>query len=294
MAKIIAYRDNQVTPTVPFIVDQVEADIINRINNMNIFNIENIKCYFIIHENKILTFVWAEDIAREGGLTKTNIKNYAPTSRRVDLSGTGTYEYDSIRWKEFNDYVNDYIEARKQYDPEIDIWTQRPIHKNSWIPLRVALNVLMRMNNPKAVKFRDIIVDIIEPQIVQNTINIYREMYREKLIQQQESIDSLNNYLNTDNLYTSDEIAKLFNMTPQVFNRLLNKLQVIYPVNGTWLPYKRIMMDGLCEQKINKFTGNPMIYWTKGGRDYCIHLLKYNGFEENKNNNKLIQEFLGK
>ena len=162
------------------IVDRVDPNIINQINNIPIFNIQNVRGYCIIYENNIKTFVYAEDIAREGGLVSKSKGRYAgcATSCTTDVP-----IYDSIRWDYFNDYVNDVIDSFKRINPEVLYWLQLPIHRYSYIPLEIALSVLMKLRSKKARDFQVILSSIIAPQIQSNAIKEYNNKI--KYIQEQ-------------------------------------------------------------------------------------------------------------
>lgn len=124
-----------------------DVHVIEGINTIPIFNIENVRGKCIVTPNGIQSFVLAvaDDIAREGGLIRENPityvpkqnsefltksgqkstcsflhksgqKIYVPTSGHVnhkDFSDTSvrkTYVYETIIWNRFNKYLNNAIE----------------------------------------------------------------------------------------------------------------------------------------------------------------------------------------
>ena len=113
---------------------QDDVKVIEGINQIPIFNIENVRGKCIAIPGGVQALVLADDIAREGGLTRENPITYVPKQNSDFLTTSGqkihmpifdnklskTYEYESIRWNRFNQYANDSIPYVQQYNP---YWT---------------------------------------------------------------------------------------------------------------------------------------------------------------------------
>ena len=132
----------------------MDSKVIEGINTIPIFNIENVRGKCIVTPNgNIQSLVLADDIAREGGLVKENTKGYVPKDgcannrNFVPKVGRNFYTYDAILWFRFNQYTNDSIPSIQQYNPSILQYLSLPIKSGSYIPLEIALVVLMRLNS---------------------------------------------------------------------------------------------------------------------------------------------------
>ena len=293
-----------------------------------IFDIMNVKGYCITYGGRRLTFVFAADIAREGGLVFEDNQSYVPTSGRKNntnflpqvaennneqirvTSGTnliqgdaaqsvgatsGThlfrdvcentresfastsgrknvYEYETIRWNRFNKYLNDTIKIAKQENPEILQWLQLPIHSYSYIPLEFAIMILMHCRSQQALKFQWILTSMIVPQL-----QSYYDQY------QQQQLQYYQDMLDTDQLYSTTEIAREFEMSAQQLRRILQEHQIIYPCNKTWQISQALVHYDYVRNKSNA-SGNDHPYWTQYGRRFVIDLLCKYGYKPHQHN----------
>ena len=268
-----------------------EATIIEEINNIPIFDVMNVKGYCIVYDTQIKTFVFAADIAREGGLSR--IKTYLDRPRDMPPTSGGQpeyYELYEIRWDRFNQYIEESIETYRRINPEVLNWLQLPIHAYSYIPIEIAMTVLMCCKSQKAKEFQVTLASIIAPSITSNAIRIYERQLEEV----QQTAEYYKNFTDPDHLYSSTEIAKEFCMSARTMNRVLHRLRIIYPVNGTWELYQNLARFGYAVNKtiFNGVTSFPCLFWTDAGRCFVINLLKQYTFLEGKDNTELADALL--
>lgn len=122
---------------------------INDIDQINIFDIINVRGYCVWINGVLRTFVRTEDIARESGLTKENTKSYTSNNGHVE-----EYRYETIRWDRFESYMNDAINMLKSINPDIIPLIQPDLIRTGYIPCELALMILMKCNNGKALEFQ--------------------------------------------------------------------------------------------------------------------------------------------
>ena len=250
------------------------VSLINEINEIPIFDVMDVKGYCIVYDSQIKTFVFAADIAREGGLIFDQEQTNCATS--------GTITYKKIRWNRFNEYVNDSIEYYKKVAPDVLAWLQLPIHAYSYIPLEIALTVLMYCKSDKAKQFQVKLSAIIAPTITNNALRVYEAKFEEY----QKTIAYYKDFIDSSGLYSSTEIAKEFCLSAVLLHKLLHKLKIIYPINGTWAPYKPFDELGYTQVKALYANGETKhgMFWTEAGRRFVIDLLLHYQFVKGQNN----------
>lgn len=84
-------------------------------------------------------------------------------------------------------------------------------------------------------------------------------------------------------LITTNSIAKNYGMSAQAFNRLLNKLKVIYKQGKTWLPYAKYQTNNYVQLEPFSFVNSSghddvkmTTKWTMKGHIFLYELLKKN------------------
>lgn len=165
----------------------------------------SVRGYCVYIEGVLRTFVYAEDIAREAGITRmTKGRYFYDDSYPTD----GITEYAVIRWDRFNKYVNLSFPAIERRCPEILPLIQLPIHRYSYIPAEVALIVLMHCESDKAVEFQVVLACKIMPEIQQHAIGYYEEIINKQQNEIFRCEEDLNRYREyTDSL--EQDIEKL-------------------------------------------------------------------------------------
>ena len=272
---------------------QDEVKVIEGNGQIPIFDIMNVKGYCISYNGKILTFVFASDIAREGGLIYERLHYERPiqgdaTKLMYDTSVVhskqGYYKQDEIKWSRFNKYLNDTIEIAKQKNPEILAWLQLPIHPHSYIPLEFAIMILMHCRSEQALNFQWTLTSIIVPQLQSN----YFQYQQEQLQQYQQQVQYYQDMIDTDQLYSTTEIASEFAMSAQRLRQLLqDKFQIIHPCNNTWQIVNHLKPYDYVRTKYNtNVPDHP--YWTNAGREFVINLLTKYKYQLHRKNPKLI------
>ena len=152
-----------------------DVHVIEGIEEFPILNIDHVSGYGIIYQGKMFIFVFAADIAREGGLTVEHTQAYAPKNdiNFSTTSGAKIYTHTEIRWARFNKYLNNAIEIAKQYNSDVLSWLQLPIHPYSYIPIELAIMVIIQCKSQKARHFQWLLTDHIMPTIRDNILNNY-------------------------------------------------------------------------------------------------------------------------
>ena len=288
---------------------QDDVKVIEGINQIPIFNIENVRGKCIAIPGGVQALVLADDIAREGGLTnlvegrsqsKGMRQNYGYTksgiipiqgdAAELELSNfwdnSNSRKYEVIRWDRFNQYANDSIVSIKQCNPYILQWLSLPIKSGDYIPLEIALVVLMRLNSKKARDFQVILATKIAPEIINNAIQIYQQ----QLEQYQQQLNYYKDFVDTSTLYSTTEIASEFAMSAQRLRQILQyDFKIIRPCNKTWQIVNHLAEYNYVKNKaINKSNVNDHPYWTNSGREFVINLLTDYGYKRYRKNSKLI------
>ena len=278
--------------------NQNEAQIIEGINTIPIFNIDNVRGKCIVTPNgNIQSLVLADDIAREGGLIYDN-KAYNPKNQNNFRTVLSENIYKYIKWNRFNQYANDSISSIQQYNPSILQYLSLPIKSGDYIPLEIALVVLMHCNSRQARDFQVILATRIAPELTKHAISHYQQQlnqyqsqitqYQQQVSQQQSQINYYQDMLDTDQLYSTTEIASEFAMSPQQLRTILQKdFGIIYPCNNTWQIVNHLKPYDYVRNKYNtNVPDHP--YWTNNGREFIINLLTKYGYQLHRKNNKLI------
>ena len=278
--------------------NQNEAQIIEGINTIPIFNIDNVRGKCIVTPNgNIQSLVLADDIAREGGLIYDN-KAYNPKNQNNFRTVLSENIYKYIKWNRFNQYANDSISSIQQYNPSILQYLSLPIKSGDYIPLEIALVVLMHCNSRQARDFQVILATRIAPELTKHAISHYQQQlnqyqsqitqYQQQVSQQQSQINYYQDMLDTDQLYSTTEIASEFAMSAQQLRQILQKdFNIIYPCNNTWQIVNHLKPYDYVRNKYNtNVPDHP--YWTNNGREFIINLLTKYGYQLHRKNNKLI------
>ena len=122
----------------------------------------------------------------------------------------------------------------------------------------------MRLNSKKARDFQVILATRIAPELTSKAIQRYREQ-----------LQYYQNFVDTSTLYSTTEIAREFEMSPQYLRKILQDLNIIYPCNKTWqISGNFVHCDFVRNKAINNSNTNDHPYWTNGGREFVIHILK--------------------
>ena len=148
----------------------VQSDILD----FSFFNIENVRGYYTIDDNgNKIRLVNAEDIARGAGIVKVDTKVFSEKSEKKI--------YTSIRWKEFNQYAQSRLPYLQKYaDSIIFNYIQFPINKDSYIPMELAVQIIMCADSEKAKDFQALV-----------SIKIAKEIDRLLDMKYMEQLDSL-------------------------------------------------------------------------------------------------------
>lgn len=98
------------------------------------------------------------------------------------------------------------------------------------------------------------------------------------------------NYVQTGYLFRATEIAKEYGMSAQTLNKILNKLEIIYPINGTWQIYQEYARFGYLIMKNDN--GAIDVFWTEDGKLFIYVVLKQHNILPNKDNKVEIEKIL--
>lgn len=188
------------------------------------------------------------------------------------------------------------IEELRGSTPEILQYIQ-PLDTNSYILLEVALGILNHCRNDRAVQFRGKLMTQAAIWIRDEVMAEYNIRLRELQRQIDEQCRTLlyqESYLNTKGLFASTILAKKYGMSAQIFHRVLQKAGYIFKHGGMYLmktPYDRIGLMRIVDlQSPAGITTVSM--WTESGRNFVHDVFLSLGIEEDKDNTKVIQEFL--
>ena len=179
-----------------------------------------------------------------------------------------------------------------------------PINKDSYIPFELALMVAINCRSEKARQFHGFLVGRFSRELNMMIDNKYREIKEnlEKQIEEQnkvireqgQTIVYQEEFLNKQGLFYSTELAKKFNLTPQVFNKIFEKLGYIYKVNGQWVakaPFDRIGMMTFVDVQTPKGIVTESL-WTETGRQITFKLLTDLGIQPGIDNSLTVKQFL--
>lgn len=86
-----------------------------------------------------------------------------------------------------------------------------------------------------------------------------------------------NDVLDGEGLISTTIIAKDLGMSAKALNRKLHQMGVVYPQNGTWLPYSKYQGEGFCKSKTYPYVDKDgttktsiHFYWTEKGRQFIM------------------------
>jgi len=189
----------------------VSQTTLDNMNTIPIFNVLNVRGYCVYIDGILRTFIFAEDIAREGGIITPSNSSVVDSSENY-VTGDVNYKYYTIRWDRFNHYVNLSLPAIESRCPEILHLLQLPIHRYSYIPAEVALVVLMHCKSQKALDFQVVLACKIVPEIQRYSVLTYERQItnmQNEIYELQEMIDC-NNVNKMMTLEEENEFLKNF------------------------------------------------------------------------------------
>lgn len=202
MLPFIFYRDedNLIHGKLKGVIAMLNDSILNKINQIPIFDVMQVKGYCVNIEGILRTFVFAEDIAREAGLVYEANKNYI---RKKIIATSGDKNIipqlpvipsmnHEIRWNRFNEYINMVMPIIQQENPSLLSLIQLPVHKFSYMPCELALIVLMHCKSETALRFQVRLATIIMPLIQQQTIELYQREIQELESDMKTNIENIN------------------------------------------------------------------------------------------------------
>ena len=291
-----------------------------------IFNIMNVRGYCIAYDGKILTFVFAADIAREGGLIQdVNVSRFCRNSLNKVCATSGTNLFqgnESQLLSQENEtdqnFRSQVIENNTEsfahtcvrenvYEYETIRWNRFNKYLNDTIEIAKQKNpeILAWLQLPIhpysyiPLEFAIMILMhcrseqalnfqwTLTSMIVPQLQSNYFQYQQEQLQQAQQLAEYYQDFLDTTTVYSTTEIARDFHMTPQQLRKILQDLKVIFPCNKTWQISKNLIGYDLVRNKaINHANQYDHPYWTNFGRNFVIELLKSYGYHLYENNNK--------
>ena len=166
---------------VPLFVQRAIQEIQQtEILDFSFFNIEGVRGYYKIDENgKKIRLVNAEDIARGAGLVRSEIK-FSHTSVRK--------EYESIMWYRVNDYAQSRLPYLEEFiDPTLLQYMQFPLNKDSYIPLELAVQIIICADSEQAKRFQA----LVSIKIASEIDKLLDEKYSEELNRLRKDNDDL-------------------------------------------------------------------------------------------------------
>ena len=269
----------------------------------DMFNIEGVRGYYKEEsDGYLLKLVSAYDVAVGIGLLKisTHSDRPVPTCRNQEFQQT-----QGIRWKEFNDYAQQrlpYLQGVAH--PSIFNYVPTQIGNDSYIPLEVAVQVAICCRSEQAKKFQAIIAVRIADEIDKLNRDKHQKVIEEltgklnnmnrQLEEKDRVTEHITNYYqkfnSTEHCFTATELAKNYGLSAQTFNKLLNRLHMIYFVNNTWQVYQKYADLGCTS--IRNENGQSQTYWTEKGKLVISVLLMNYGIEEGKPNQEIVDRLL--
>ena len=195
----------------------IDPTLLNKINTIPIFDVMNVRGYCVYIEGVLRTFVYAEDIAREAGLIRNKTYYNLPRQSTTPTSGGNQeyYQQEEIRWDRFNEYVHLSIESFSRLNPDILPLIQFPLHQYSYVPMELALVVLMHCKSKKALDFQVILASRIIPEIQQHAIGYYEKIIniqQSEIFQCEERLDRYREYTSS----LEEDIEKLGKKRPSI------------------------------------------------------------------------------
>lgn len=105
--------------------------------------------------------------------------------------------------------------------------------------------------------------------------------YQKQLEAQAPKVEYADNVLNSENTYTTTQIAKELGMTAQSLNKILKGLGVQFHQSGQWLLYAKYQAKGYTKTRTHTYTRsngrintNITLVWTEAGRMFIHTILK--------------------
>lgn len=105
--------------------------------------------------------------------------------------------------------------------------------------------------------------------------------YQSQLEAQAPKVEYADNVLNSENTYTTTQIAKEVGMSAQSLNKILHGLGVQFRQSGQWLLYAKYQAKGYTKTRTHTYTRsngrintNITLVWTEAGRMFVHNILK--------------------
>ena len=220
-------------------------------------------------------YLLINDVARELGFSILEEHKERPINKELwTINGPQYYTFEKIRWSRINQYL-----AKYGYGP---------VKSGDIVHEKLIYALAFESSNKIALEFKKKLIDIIIPYFRDN---VTKEDYTSLLIKYNSLQGYYNSMINPEHLISTTIIAKTFNISPQVLNKILEHIGLIYKNNGTYALYQRFTNLNLANYKNEN--GKPTLYWTETGRQFIYNTLQYYNIHPNTDNSNAIHE-LGK
>ena len=171
--------------------------------------------------------------------------------------------------------------------------------------------LIFKSRKPEAEKFQDWVFTEVLPDIRQYGLYAKDELINKIIEDPDFGIELLTKYkeekqrrieaektnailMHTKKLYTTTEIAKELGLkSAYQLNKILEKLNIQYKMNNTWVLYSDYADLGYEHIKQEVLDNGHVIYhrkWTQRGREFILKLLKNLNLEEILNNDSTVKE----
>ena len=182
----------------------------SEILDFSFFNIENVRGYYKIdRDGKKIRLVNAEDIARGAGIVQH--KSF-PTSGEMDEFPIYATQCEYIRWERVNEYAQSRMPYLLQYLPRsILCYIPEKLDRESYIPIELAVQIIMCADSEKAKKFQALVSIKIAAEIDRRLDEKYSEELNRLKGWKEDAKESVNKDIATlkDMVYMGASIERL-------------------------------------------------------------------------------------
>lgn len=136
-------------------------------------------------------------------------------------------------------------------------------------------------NPSQHISRKDLAIMVLESEKENERLQIQNRLQTDELRKQAPKIEYVNQVLQSESTYNTNQIAKELGMSAISLNKVLKDRKIQYKQNGTWLLYHNYQSKGFTKTKTHIFTNSEgaqhtsmLTVWTELGRAFIHKVLK--------------------
>lgn len=210
----------------------------------------------------------------------------------------GKRPVDWLSNSQTSEYLNELTKVRKSTLTDLVIVTKGGSNPGTWMHEDVALEFARWLSPAFAIWCNDHIKQMLTTghtsmgslnedqeilramQLLQNRVETTKkqlELANTTIKTQAPKVEYYDEVLDSEGLISTTIIAKDLGMSANALNRKLHMMGIIFPQNGTWVPYSKYQGNGLSKSKTFPYQDKDgrqktaiHFYWTEKGREFIM------------------------